>query len=391
MKSFVRHTMLTLFFAATINVKARPVKIHITGTIRETVTMCIAGSTYTITSTPFEFYFEKKDLPQLATFESENYVYEDISINWDDPDPYARGYFVLKSQRKSEANNNQPVQGIAQRPISDNKVASEKTMLDKSIDVNNVPVSKKKNDNTFALIIANEHYELAANVDMAGNDGLAFKEYCSKTLGLGDNNIKYYPDATYGRINKAINEVKQIASAFDGDINLIVYYAGHGIPDNATQDAFLMPVDADGTDQSVCYSLKNLYSSLDEMKVNQTVVFLDACFSGAKRDGDMIVAARGVAIKPKEAKPEGNTIIFSATSDEEAAYSYKDKQHGMFSYFLLRKLQESNGDATLGELAEYISTQVKRQSIVINGKSQTPNVFAPETMQGWDKLKLTGK
>lgn len=73
------------------------------------------------------------------------------------------------------------------------------------------------------------------------------------------------------------------------------------------------------------------------MKLNQAVVFLDACFSGANRDGGMIVAARGVAIKPKEAKPasSGNTVVFSATSDEETAFPYKAQKHGLFTYFSL--------------------------------------------------------
>lgn len=390
MKS-IRFVVTFLLLCISCTLFAKQVRIRITGTIRETVTMHVGDATYKINSTPFEFYIEKKELPKWATFESENYVYDDIMIHWNDPDPFARGFFVLRSEKKDFAQKQSNDGGASQPQVAVANVPKG-PVLDAAVDVNQVPVTNNTNANTFALIIANENYEMAANVDMAGNDGLAFKEYCSKTLGLGNNNIKYYPDASYGRINKAINEIKSIAAAFDGDINLIVYYAGHGIPDNATQDAFLMPVDADGTDQSVCLSLKSLYKSIDDMKVNQAVVFLDACFSGAKRDGDMIVAARGVAIKPKAAKPAGKTIIFSATSNEEAAYSYKEKQHGMFSYFLLHKLKETNGKATLGDLAEYITTQVRRQSIVINGKSQTPNVFVPELMgEEWKTRKLTGK
>ena len=152
-----------------------------------------------------------------------------------------------------------------------------------------------------------------------------------------------------------------------------------------------MPVDADGTDISVCYSLKSLYSEFESMNINQTIAFLDACFSGAKRDGDMIVAARGVAIKPKKEDPIGKTIVFSATSDEEAAHSYKEKKHGMFTYFLLKKLNEMKGDVSLGELAKYISTNVKRNSVLVNGVIQTPTVIAPKALaETWQDMKLTG-
>lgn len=154
-----------------------------------------------------------------------------------------------------------------------------------------------------------------------------------------------------------------------------MYYAGHGIPDNATKDAFILPVDADGTDTEVCFSLNKLYRDIDNLHLNSAVFFLDACFSGAQRGGDMIAAARGVAIKPKAAQPAGNSIVFSAASDEEAAYPYKKEGHGLFTYYLLKKLQETEGRVSLGELAEYIKSNVSRKSIVVNGVKQTPSII----------------
>ena len=128
------------------------------------------------------------------------------------------------------------------------------------------------------------------------------------------------------------------------------------------------------------------------MKLNQAVVFLDACFSGAQRDGGMIVAARGVAVVPKASTPKGSTIVISATSGEEAAFSYKEKQHGMFSYFLLKSLQDSKGDISLGDLYEKVSKQVRQNSIVVNGTSQTPNIYVSSAIQdSWKNLKLTRK
>ena len=44
----------------------------------------------------------------------------------------------------------------------------------------------------------------------------------------------------------------------------------------------------------------------------------------------------------------------------------------MFTYFFPKKLQETKGNVTFGELANYVTTEVKKQSIVINGKMQTP-------------------
>ena len=38
-------------------------------------------------------------------------------------------------------------------------------------------------------------------------------------------------------------------------------------------------------------------------------VYKRQCFSGAKRDGDMLASARGVAIKVKQATPVGNIVV----------------------------------------------------------------------------------
>lgn len=380
---------ITLCLLGTTTVSARPklVKIRLTGTINEDVEMIVGntGRTEIISMLPFEFQVNKEDLPLRVTFRSEHYQYYTIDIPVKPTDDCGHIYLLKEKEMAGMVNYNL---GDRQRE----QVAVTVKGIDTTHGVNAAPFTGAKAENTYALIIANEEYEMATNVDMANNDGLAVREYFTKTLGLVDKQVLFYPNATFGKMNKAVRDIKSIAAAYDGKINLLVYYAGHGIPDNATKDAYLMPVDADGTDVSVCYSLKKLYTEIDEMKLNQAVVFLDACFSGAKRDGDMIVAARGVAIKAKEEKPKGHTFVFCATSDEEAAYSYKEEKHGLFTYFFLKKMQEEKNKVTLGDLAKYITENVSRQSVLINGKKQTPTIVVPDAMDGdWKNLRLTPK
>jgi len=116
---------------------------------------------------------------------------------------------------------------------------------------------------------------------------------------------------------------------------------------------------------------------------------MDACFSGTQRSGEMMASARGVAIKAVQGAPTGNMVVFSAAQNDETAYPYREKGHGMFTYFLLKKLQETKGDVTLGELGEYIETNVRRQSIVVNNKSQTPVVTPAVAVENrWKGMKL---
>lgn len=253
-----------------------------------------------------------------------------------------------------------------------------------------IPVVSSSNPNTFAMVIANENYEIVAPVPYASNDGKVFCEYCQKTLGIPKNNIRYYPDATYGTMLRAMKDIRDIASNYkENEMKLLVYYAGHGIPNESDKDAYLLPVDSDGLQTEVCYSLGKLYSELGGLKAASVTVFLDACFSGAQRDGKMLASARGVAIKAKQGEPAGNMVVLSAATGNETAFPYEEQNHGLFTYFLLKKLKETKGNVSLGELQEYVSENVRKQSVIINRKSQTPTAIPSSEMASkWKSMNL---
>lgn len=247
----------------------------------------------------------------------------------------------------------------------------------------------KQEGNTFAVIIGNEKYQQVSEVPHAINDAKIFAEYCKKTLGLPSQNVRCYENVTYGSMLSAINDIKMIAEAFDGDINVIFYYAGHGVPNEQSKDAFLLPVDTDGRETEACYPVSRLYKELGSLGANNVVVFLDACFSGSLRGEGMLAAARGIALKAKVGTPQGNMVVFSAAQGDETAFPYDEKNHGLFTYFLLKKLRESKGDCTLGELGDYIQRNVRQKSILVNRKSQTPTVTPSQCIDSdWKNFKL---
>lgn len=253
----------------------------------------------------------------------------------------------------------------------DIKIASISSDIDK-----NIPEAINSNSNTFAIVIANETYNKEANVPYAVNDGNIFKEYCRNCLGIPEKNIHLITNATLNDIRHEVKWIQDVAEVYKGDAKIIFYYAGHGIPDEKSKNAYLLPTDGYGSDVATGYSLENLYKTFGSLPSKSITVFLDACFSGAKRDGNMLASARGVAIKVKQTIPVGNMVVFTAAQGDETAYPYKEEEHGLFTYYLLKKLQETKGNATLGELSDYIKEQVERQSIVTNGKLQSPSIMA---------------
>lgn len=125
-----------------------------------------------------------------------------------------------------------------QEQINHNTIASN--TLDE-----NIPITNQHAENTFAVIIGNENYQWAINVPYAENDAKTFAAYCEKTLGLPKQNIRVYTNATYGTMVNAISKIKDIATVYQGKLNILFYYSGHGIPNENTYEAFLLPTDAD--------------------------------------------------------------------------------------------------------------------------------------------------
>ncbi len=257
-------------------------------------------------------------------------------------------------------------------------------------DVDDVPILNNRNENSFALIIANEVYDYENNVDFALRDGRKFKEYCEKILGLPNKHIKLIENATYNQIRREMNWLKRIANAYANECKIYVYYAGHGMPDEKNGWAYLLPSDGYAADIAGSgYKMSDMYELLGELPAVSVAVFLDACFTGMKRDGQTILAARSVALLPEEESLSGNVMVFSATSETETAYSYKEQGHGLFTYYLLKKLKETHGNITYGELSKYLLREVSRKSLILNDKGQTPSVnISPNMEINWKKLNF---
>lgn len=284
----------------------------------------------------------------------------------------------------------QPVDNrqLAQREESPAKVAPATSISDVDKDI---PITNYRNDNTFAVIIANNDYKKVADVDNAENDGRIFAEYCNKLLGIPTSHIRTHFNVTYGELLDAIEDIKSIAMAKRGNLDVIFYYAGHGIPNEQTKTAYILPVDADGKQTRLCYPLSELYAELNGLNANKTLVFLDACFSGASRSADeMLLSARSVAIDVDPTEVEGNLVIFSAATGDQSAMSYDEQHHGMFTYFLLKRLKETKGNVDLGTLADYLVENVALESQLRNKKQQMPTVVAGNEYGSnkWKNIRL---
>lgn len=276
----------------------------------------------------------------------------------------------------------------------------ERTQLSPSIPVNliqdgfvdvdlDIPTSRNKNPTAISVILGVERYRTMPAVSFAKRDAAVFKEYAVKVLGVPDskNNLYYRTDdeVTRGEFEKLFTENGWLARRVEPATDVYIYYAGHGAPDLKEKLPYLIPYDGDANyPTQTGFSLARLYEQLAKLNVRSVTVFLDACFSGATRENQMLLAdARPVAITIENpVLLSDKMIVFTASSGEQISSGYPEKKHGLFTYFLLKGLRgdaDMNKDKTItaAELEEYLIANVKRTAGHLD-REQTPQVMGKD-------------
>ena len=254
----------------------------------------------------------------------------------------------------------------------------------------NVPVSNKRNDDAFALIIANENYgDIVPNVPFAINDGKSFAAYCEKTLGIPKRQVLYIEDGTYNKIQNGIDQITGLLKSAGSEGRAIIYYAGHGIPNAETNAAYIIPTDANPMKINQLISLNSIYNALGSAPSSSVLVVLDACFSGTRRNGEMILeGTRSIKVKAQEEKIKGNTIVISATDGYQTAQPLREQKHGLFTYYALKTLQESKGNISFGEWFNKVQKTVSKEAI-LKSAEQTPTVAVSSVLENsWNNIKF---
>ncbi|HEX9023016.1 MAG TPA: caspase family protein [Geobacteraceae bacterium] len=242
------------------------------------------------------------------------------------------------------------------------------------------PVHAKPNHNAYAIVIGIESYrQKLPKAEFAASDARIVTSYLTKVLGYPEENVVTLINdhATKSDIEKYMGS--WLRNNIDRDSTLFVYYSGHGAPNPKTGDAYLVPYDGDPTFiADTGYSLKKLYSTLNRIPARQIIVALDSCFSGA--GGKSVAAPGSRALVRAEKAAIQNTVVMTASADDQISSTYQDKGHGIFTYFLLRgikeKLEENRGGGVeIGALFDYLKPQVERVSRKVYNSEQTPELL----------------
>jgi hypothetical protein len=270
------------------------------------------------------------------------------------------------------------------------KVFDDPLMLPQSVSVKPYPKD-------WGLIIGIEDYNRLPKVEYARKDALIVRDYFIRILGIPEENIISLidQDATKARIEGYLKNY--MPKNIGKDANLYVYFAGHGMPGVRKGEPYLVPYDADTRFiEQTGYKLISFYQDLHKIKVKRVYVFLDSCFSGmASRAAQLLIKGSRPALVHVEnfRMPSNSIISLNATSTGQVSNAYHEKEHGLFTYYLMRALKgeaDANDDgwSSVKEVYAYVRNHVRRQSRRMQAE-QIPSIV-PVSNQ-WRDVALSRK
>lgn len=226
--------------------------------------------------------------------------------------------------------------------------------------------------NDLAIVIGIERYQSLPGSAYSQNDASLVKEYL-KALGFPERNIELLINerATKSALEKTLEVWLPNRSKKGGRV--FIYYSGHGAPDPAKGDAYIVPYDGDPNYLSVTgYPLKRLYKKMENLPAAEVVIVLDACFSGAGERSVLASGARPLVITTAETPRSSRMAVLTATQGAQISSSSPERAHGIFTYYFLRALQE--GKSNVGEIYEYLKPLVEDEAKTINVQ-QSPGIY----------------
>jgi uncharacterized caspase-like protein len=250
-----------------------------------------------------------------------------------------------------------------------------------------IPQTSLKNPNAIAVIIGNRNYVNVKLVAYAISDAQSMKNYLINVLGFKEGNILFKENATLGDFNTLFgtkeNQKGRLANTIKENISdVFVFYAGHGAPGLKDNKGYFVPVECNPNYvENSGYSLDVFYQNLAQLKAKSLTIVLDACFSGANVF-DKISPLTIKVIDPVLTMK--NAVVITSSSGTEVSTWYDEKQHGMFTYFFLKAIQDKDhsdknkdGVLTYQELYDYVSDRnegVPYQAARIHGIEQHPTI-----------------
>ena len=206
----------------------------------------------------------------------------------------------------------------------------------------------------YAVLIANQDYAPGSGLsplatpigDAEALAGILTERYGFKTEAEtpeGEVIPLFLRNATRLEIDTLLYQVGRIAGARD---TVLIFYAGHGIYEQATQGAFWLPVDAKAGLPFSYLPAAAITDAILRINAGNVLVISDSCYSGALlRGGDSAEAVKGDRLRALQRLADKRSRIVIASGGNEPVLDGGGGGHSVFARALLTGLETMEQDA----------------------------------------------
>ncbi len=249
-----------------------------------------------------------------------------------------------------------------------------------------------------AIIVGINDYQKVKDLKFAVNDAAEFYGLLKKRLEAEKRDFI----STFLRDNEATKQaievaVEQAVSEISSEGTVIVYFSGHGMvkaKNRSKVEAYLVPHDGNvQLETSTMLSHSDVLEMLEDAPAKNKIFILDSCFSGRGAFEELELDDRHrekflpFDRRTELAMPHGNVPLylpdnvlwFSSSSGGKVSYELEDLNHGLFTYYLLKIVDDAeflsaHGDLRYSHIRDYIRNKID----VGHGSIQSPKTVGDD-------------
>ncbi|MDX6769176.1 MAG: caspase family protein [Elusimicrobiota bacterium] len=233
----------------------------------------------------------------------------------------------------------------------------------------------------YAVVVGVEKYNSLPSAAYAERDAKAVYDHLV-ALGWPPRNIALLTGAEATRGGLVKNLERWLPQNANERSTVFFYYSGHGAPDPAAGDAYLVPADGDPQYlEDTAYPVKRLHEKLGALKARRVLVAMDSCFSGAGGRSVLAKGTRPLVGRLNLGAESARTVSLTASASDQISGTLDEQGHGLFTYHLLRGLNgaaaDASGAVTTASLYEYLLPRVRDDAKRAN-REQIPQLRAAD-------------
>jgi hypothetical protein len=187
----------------------------------------------------------------------------------------------------------------------------------------------------YAMIVGNNNYRHLPKLETAVKDATEVDKILKTHYGF---ETELLLNATRGDMLSTLSRLRRKMLPND---NLLVYYAGHGVFEEVSQQAYWLPVDAKEDDVTNWIISDDITSEMKRNPSRHVLIVADSCYSGTlTRAADVnLKSGQGREYFLKKMFKQPSRTLMASGGNEPVVDSGADG-HSIFAYTFLRALKE---------------------------------------------------